>query len=281
MASQKKYKDALAKRRADGPKFPGMTGRWSEMISGAIQEHEPVEPAVANLTTANLATVATPEPEPLPVATVANLTTVDILATVEPKKGFLQLPYTILDNLFPLLDPVDQTIYLKLYRLTVGFRRETCLISFETLGKSVNASKRTAVRSVERLVSLGLIEHRQVISGHKSQRGNEYRVRTPTDAKMATDAKMTTVANPTTDAKLAHMKEGSKERHESAVANAPGGPLDKFQIRTKAARLVELHHGEKAYTNARLRADVRAALVANGDEFDEDVFDEAIGTMSA
>ncbi len=235
------------------------------------QHYSTPAPTVANPAMVKTATVATPAPEPLPMAPVVKSATVARSATVrpEPKEGYLRLPYTVLDNLLRALEPAEQLVYLRIYRLIAGFKdRESCVVSYETLGQACNLGKRTVVRAVEGLERKGLVERFAVIDGRRAERGNRYRLLDAPVVKTATVAESATVAT------VARMK-GSEEKKQSETA-----PLDKYALRTKAARLVELHHADALpYSHARLVADLHTALVAEGLEPDERLIEMATKGM--
>jgi hypothetical protein len=79
-----------------------------------------VDAAVEN-TRAKMTTVAE-------LATHANLTTVDNLATLAKLtevKGELWVPNMIVDSLLPTLEPAAALLYLRLYRLSHGYKKDT------------------------------------------------------------------------------------------------------------------------------------------------------------
>ena len=88
------------------------------------------------------------------LATHANLTTVDNLATLDKLtgvKGELRVPNTILDSLLPTLEPAAALLYLRLYRLSHGYRKETCIVGLQKLATATNTSERTVQRAIEYL----------------------------------------------------------------------------------------------------------------------------------
>lgn len=216
------------------------------------------DPAVANP-----ATVATPAPEPLPVAPVAKSAPVAKTTTVqiEPKDGYYRLPHAISDNLLRTLEPAEQLVYLRLYRLIHGFPDRTeIVVAYETLAKACNLGKRTAVRAVEGLVAKGLVAYEAVIAGPRGERGNRYRLPGAPIAKSATDDK------PATAATVAPMKEIPKQSHESAV----------YRLRQIGATLREIH---RDYSPERLREAVRDAADGQGLEYTAADLTEALRGM--
>jgi DNA-binding Lrp family transcriptional regulator len=75
----------------------------------------------------------------------------------EHSKTELRIPHIIIDTLIPTLSPAESPIYLRLYRLSYGFNRETCTASIWKLGRAVNLSERTTHRAVYLLEQRGLI----------------------------------------------------------------------------------------------------------------------------
>lgn len=111
-------------------------------------------------------------------------------ATVEPPAiarpaiapdAFTRVPNGILDRVLPTLNPYDQLVLLRLYRLSRGFGKEECTVGYQTLAIACNMSSRQAQISVERLVLAGWIERVDTVQGGKSrqERGSVYRVNLP------------------------------------------------------------------------------------------------------
>ena len=92
---------------------------------------------------------------------------------LDSKSGFLAIPNHVVDTVLPPLEPIEQVVLLRLYRLTRGFHKDTCNIGFGTLAKQCHISRSRAQVSINRLVALGYI---QQLSSEKHQKGNRYRV---------------------------------------------------------------------------------------------------------
>jgi DNA-binding Lrp family transcriptional regulator len=110
------------------------------------------------------------EPTPARMAESANLTDPTIQADIcqsASVKTELRIPYLILDALIPTLSPVESLVYLRLYRLSYGFNRETCTASIWKLGRAVNLSERATHRAVYMLEQRGLIKRTGHIFGRK------------------------------------------------------------------------------------------------------------------
>ena len=188
--------------------------------------HEQSLDASVESTTARMTTVAKGEPSPWPMATevrsatVAELPTLDNLTTAESPdnlatlanlaevKGELRVPNTIVDSLLPTLEPAAALVYLRLYRLSHGYRKNTCLVGLQKLATATNTSQRTVQRAVEYLERRQLIFREGASFGGKAK-GIQFLVKVPgplatqtTVDKTATGAKVTTHANLTTVAKM-------------------------------------------------------------------------------
>ncbi len=186
--------------------------------------HPPVENTLARMTT-----VAKPEISPWPMATVvntatvdnlathANMTTVDNLATLDKLaevKGELRVPNTIIDSLLPTLEPAAALLYLRLYRLSHGYRKETCIVGLQKLATATNTSQRTMQRAIEHLERRQLIVRDGASFGGKTK-GIQFRVRIP----CMTDVNLTSVDKPATPAKMATEADLTTEATMTTLAN--------------------------------------------------------------
>jgi hypothetical protein len=85
----------------------------------------------------------------------------------EHSKTELRILHIIIDTLIPTLSPAESLVYLRLYRLSHGFNRETCTASIWKLGRAVNLSERTTHRAVYLLEQRGLIKRTGHVFGRK------------------------------------------------------------------------------------------------------------------
>jgi hypothetical protein len=188
--------------------YAPLEGVITTPAGGSSQRPRPAPPEEKNL--AHNATLAPESDSPwhaateAPPATVAPDATVARLATV---KGELRVPNTINFSLFPTLDPFAKAVYYQLYRLSHGFRRDTCVVGLAKLAKSVLMSQRKVQDTILYLERRGLIRRLRAIFGGPSK-GNVYQVPVPA----AETAPGSTVANDTTVA------EGTTMAHRAAVA---------------------------------------------------------------
>jgi len=200
-ASAQEIADPVAVR---GDNVEADANRYFSLRSEAVDA--PVENTPAKMTT-----VAKTEAPPTPMATVvkmatvaelathANLTTVDNLATLDRLtgvKGELRVPNTILDSLLPTLEPAAALLYLRLYRLSHGYKKERCIVGLHKLATATNTSERTVQRAIEYLERRGLISREGASFGGRTK-GIQFRVRVPAreEANLTTQDNMTTVAN--------------------------------------------------------------------------------------
>jgi hypothetical protein len=95
--------------------------------------------------------------------------------------AFCRIPNGILDRVLPTLNPYDQLILLRLYRLSKGFGKDECTVGYQTLAVACNMSARQAQISVERLILASWISRVGVEQGGQSRqgRGSVYRVNLP------------------------------------------------------------------------------------------------------
>ena len=91
-------------------------------------------------------------------------------------KGYLRLHFQILDHLYPQLDPFERAVHETLYRLTWGFSRETCTISYQRIAERTNMSPKSAQRAVGKLEGKGLIKKVGQVIGYQKEQGIEFSV---------------------------------------------------------------------------------------------------------
>ncbi|HEX2521596.1 MAG TPA: hypothetical protein VHP35_05665 [Terriglobia bacterium] len=101
--------------------------------------------------------------------------------TLTPARGVTAVPNAILDSLLPQLEPFEQLVYLRLYRLSHGFRNETCLIGLDRLSSVCKISPSSTIRAIRGLEGKGLIRRLRAKLGGKMSgiRGNQFWVFRP------------------------------------------------------------------------------------------------------
>jgi hypothetical protein len=109
---------------------------------------------------------AVQKPEEKPASRLAEI--------VREERGYYPTFNDISDRLVPelMLDAYEQAVVYRLYRLSRGWQKETCVIGHTKLAKSTNLSRSTVQKTVARLVERGLIEN----LGDRGNDGTEYRV---------------------------------------------------------------------------------------------------------
>ncbi len=78
---------------------------------------------------------------------------------VDPNNGYYPTFNDISDRLIPTLglDAFEQTVLLRLYRLSRGWRRQTCVVGYGALVKACNISRSQAQRAIASLIEKGLV----------------------------------------------------------------------------------------------------------------------------
>jgi hypothetical protein len=93
---------------------------------------------------------------------------------VREERGYYPTFNDISDRLVPelKLDAYEQVIVYRMYRLSRGWQKDTCVIGHTKLANSTNLSRSTVQKTVARLIERGLIEY----LGDRGNDGTEYRV---------------------------------------------------------------------------------------------------------
>ena len=103
---------------------------------------------------------------PVSVDTVSKLKPVsNIQGSVEPRRsGYLKVPNDILDQILPSLDPSEAVVFLRLYRLSVGFNQPTCTVGLTGPMRVCNISESTCRRALGHLIELRFIRQLEVVN---------------------------------------------------------------------------------------------------------------------
>jgi predicted transcriptional regulator len=182
------------------------------------------------------------------------------------KKGETFIPNLILDGLGPILDPTVLLTYLRLFRLSHGFKSETCIVGVFKLSKSLNLGARTIQRSILQLERLGLVKRLGAHFG-KDLKGNAYLVRLPsvskstcatvTDSATVTRAAISNSA-PTPLASAATVASSATVAQVISVSPVKGEtrfpnflldgipPLFDYSVTLTYLRLFQLSHGRQS-----------------------------------
>ena len=93
---------------------------------------------------------------------------------VREERGYYPTFNDISDRLVPelKLDAYEQVVLYRLYRLSRGWQKESCVIGHTKLANHTNLSRSTVQKTISRLIERGLIEN----LGDRGNDGTEYRV---------------------------------------------------------------------------------------------------------
>jgi hypothetical protein len=93
---------------------------------------------------------------------------------VREERGYYPTFNDVSDRLVPefKLDAYEQVVLYRLYRLSRGWQKDTCVIGHTKLAKNTNLSRSTVQKTVARLVERKLIEN----LGDRGNDGTEYKV---------------------------------------------------------------------------------------------------------
>jgi hypothetical protein len=93
---------------------------------------------------------------------------------VKEERGYYPTFNDISDRLVPelKLDSYEQVVVYRLYRLSRGWQKDSCVIGHTKLAKNTNLSRSTVQKTIAKLIERGLIEN----LGDRGNDGTEYRV---------------------------------------------------------------------------------------------------------
>jgi Bacteriophage replication protein O len=93
---------------------------------------------------------------------------------VKEERGYYPTFNDISDRLVPelKLDAYEQVVVYRMYRLSRGWQKDTCVVGHTKLANGTNLSRSTVQKTVARLIERGLIEN----LGDRGNDGTEYRV---------------------------------------------------------------------------------------------------------
>ena len=121
---------------------------------------------------------------PVSVNTVSNLIPVSKTRGYDEakKSGYLRVPNELLDSLLPTLVPSEAVVFLRLYRLSVGFNQTTCTVGMTGLMRACNMSESSCRRALRRLIELGFIRQVEVVNTREIK-GTTYQIDTGVNLK--------------------------------------------------------------------------------------------------
>lgn len=91
--------------------------------------------------------------------------------------GYLEVPNEVADGIAKELDPFEWAVYFRLFRLSHGWYRDTCLVGVKALVEATHISEDKVRRTLKSLEQKGLIEVLEVVST-QNVKGTRYRVHT-------------------------------------------------------------------------------------------------------
>lgn len=128
--------------------------------------------------------------------------------------GFLKMPNYILDHLPSVIGADAFMVYLRLYRLSFGFQKTTCLVSVKRIAEAVGISERSVQRHLGLLERRGLVR-RVPTAMHYAPNGNEFEVLEPiTTAALAQGDTVTPSDTQAQSAALADNKRTKKDSNK-------------------------------------------------------------------
>lgn len=90
--------------------------------------------------------------------------------------GYTKVPNLVLDSYAQILSMPAYIIYLRLFRLSHGFRQKHCRVSLRTLERSCGLVQKTVVRGLQNLLDEGFIE---ISDPGNVTKATEYRILVP------------------------------------------------------------------------------------------------------
>jgi DNA-binding Lrp family transcriptional regulator len=116
---------------------------------------------------------------PVSVNTVSNLTPVSNSegSREARRSGYLKVPNEILDQVLPSLESSEAVVFLRLYRLSIGFNQPTCTVGMTGLMRACNLSESTCRRALRRLIELGYLRQFGVVNT-REVKGSTYQIET-------------------------------------------------------------------------------------------------------
>ena len=147
-----------------------------------------------------------------------------------------RIPNEVFEVVLPTLRTSEQSVLLRLYRLTWGFQKDTCQVSMGKLGKSCNLSSRQVTTCVQALEKRGFIRRVRIDLDNKNQaeRGVTFQMLLPqaARAKFAAPEKISPAAKISAGEEISDNKinthKGNTQTQEAPAAGVRVG--SKFTI---------------------------------------------------
>jgi DNA-binding Lrp family transcriptional regulator len=177
---EKQQKEKAAEKASANISPPALSSEAANISSPEVFS-PPVKPSPAE----NLAAPEISPIEPLKTSAAESITAPAIFSRPEQHT---RIPNEIFEDILPTLRTSEQSILLRLYRLTWGFQKDTCHVSMGKLGKACNLSSRQVTTCVQVLEKRHLIRRIHVDLDNKNQheRGVTFQMLLPRAARAKT-----------------------------------------------------------------------------------------------
>ena len=206
---EKQQKEKAAEKAAANTTAPAISSPPVEP-SGAANSSSPVKSSPAEIT-------APPEISPVQPLQTSAAEFITAPAIFSRPEQHTRIPNEIFEDILPTLRTSEQSILLRLYRLTWGFQKDTCHVSMGKLGKACNLSTRQVTTCIQVLEKRRLIRRVHVDLDNKNQheRGVTFQMLLPQAAR----AKITAPANTSAAAKSSAGEETSDNKRNTLKEN--------------------------------------------------------------
>ena len=173
-------------------KYTGMAKLFA--IEEKQQKERAAEKAAKNIAapanSSGAANISAPEIiaiQPLKISGAANISAPEEFSHPEQHT---RIPNEIFEDILPTLRTSEQSILLRLYRLTWGFQKDTCHVSMGKLGKSCNLSARQVTTCIQVLEKRHLIKrvHVDLANRNQQDRGVTFQMLLPQAARAKSSA---------------------------------------------------------------------------------------------
>jgi hypothetical protein len=174
---EKQQKEKAAEKAAANISPPAISSP-PEVIAPPAESAPP-----ANFSPAEI--IAAPEISPAQPLQISAAETIAAPVIFSRPEQHTRIPNEIFEDILPTLRTSEQSILLRLYRLTWGFQKDTCHVSMGKLGKACNLSARQVTTCVQVLEKRRLIRRAHVDLDNRNQheRGVTFQMLLPQAAR--------------------------------------------------------------------------------------------------
>jgi hypothetical protein len=204
----------------------------------------------------------------------------NLIASLPDVPGYSRLPNRMVDHLLPLLGPFEQLVYLRLWRLSHGSQREPstiscCTVSLNVIAAKTQLSVNSVKRAITRLEERGLVRKIEHVFGYGKSQGVTYEIVAP-DWRTSDRSQPRQSSQPPQSSQPSQSSQPPQGYITHVLTDSFNSGPSVYDFRRLIARLTEARRGDPEYTENRLRDDLRAALTAQGIEWDEALVTEAL-----